>query len=41
MEYEVVDLGGVIPWLMKLDGSFLVDKSFLDVFLAEVIEKHT
>jgi hypothetical protein len=38
MRYEISDMGGFVPWMMRLDGSFLVDRRYLAEFLAEILD---
>lgn len=38
MRYEVFDWGGAIPWLMRADGTFLVDPHYLEQFLDEAMQ---
>lgn len=38
MRYEVFDWGGAIPWLMRPDGTFLVDPHYLEQFLDEAMQ---
>jgi hypothetical protein len=38
MNYEIYDWGGVVPWLLRQDGTFLVDPRYIQHFLDMMAE---
>lgn len=38
-EYRVVDWQGAVPWLVRQDGIFLVDRRYVNDFLYQMGER--